>query len=472
MAAVGRAMALGIRHSGQVLAAATLAAGGLMVGVAITALGVKTSPGFVLMALAGLAFMTISLRHPTALLLGLVLVIPFGQRPVPFGMDAIQAVAMVVVGLLVVRQVWLGRAPLLWAAPMSWALWLVLLALLSLPEAPDHLRAVRQIVSVLLACAVPLAVVTICRSLRQLRLLVMAMVVVGGAVCAMSLAGASSLRAEAGARRVDNRLHGIFTEPNQFGIFSAFILLLSVGMLLGARDLRERVVSGLSAAASGLGLLLALSRGAWIGTALAMLLLVALLPQARRWLVIGIGGALILTGIAGTVGMNEAELSVVTQRIGTVTSPLDNPYDNRPAIWREARREIRESPWLGQGAGQFPVTSRRVTSNSTSVSAEHAHNTLLTAAVELGIPSVFFVIALTLSLLQRLRRTVALLRAEGNADASLVAGVGAAASAVVGQGLVDFTLRNAVLLLVLSFLVGLMLAADRTVWSSRSLGAL
>jgi O-antigen ligase len=150
---------------------------------------------------------------------------------------------------------------------------------------------------------------------------------------------------------------------------------------------------------------------------------------------------------------------VVRERVATLHLPTRTPYDSRPDIWREAVREILAAPVLGQGPGQFPVVSRQATSEASTVYAYHAHNVLLTVAAEAGIPAALMLIGFTLTLLVMLVRTVARLR--GGPDAALVAGLGSALAVVVGQGLVDFTLRNADIFLLLSVIVGLLLGAAR-----------
>jgi hypothetical protein len=83
-------------------------------------------------------------------------------------------------------------------------------------------------------------------------------------------------------------------------------------------------------------------------------------------------------------------------------------------------------------------------------------------AAEAGIPAVVLLVGFTLSVGVVALRTVRRLRLRGSArDAALVACLAAALMMVVGQGMVDFTLRNPIIVVLVWSVVGLLLAADR-----------
>jgi hypothetical protein len=87
---------------------------------------------------------------------------------------------------------------------------------------------------------------------------------------------------------------------------------------------------------------------------------------------------------------------------------------------------------------------------------------LLTVAAEAGTPAVLLLVGFTLSVGVVALRAIRRLRAwERPRDAALVAGLAAALMMVVGQGLVDFTLRNPIIIVVVWSVLGLLLAADR-----------
>ena len=81
---------------------------------------------------------------------------------------------------------------------------------------------------------------------------------------------------------------------------------------------------------------------------------------------------------------------------------------------------------------------------------------------ETGTPVVLLLVGFTLSVGVVALRAIRRLRdGERPRDAALVASLAAALMVVVGQGLVDFTLRNPIIIVVVWSLLGLLLAADR-----------
>jgi len=182
-------------------------------------------------------------------------------------------------------------------------------------------------------------------------------------------------------------------------------------------------------------------------------------PRARRALALTFVAVAALVPLFGLLTPDLLQVTVIRQRVSTLHLPASTPYDSRPAIWREAVREIGVSPLLGEGPGQFPIVSRQAASSAATVYADHAHDVLLTTAAEVGIPAALALVGFTLTMLVVVVRAVR--RLAGTPEAAVVAGIGSSLAVVVGQGIVDFTLRNADIFLLLSVLVGLTLAAAR-----------
>ncbi len=89
----------------------------------------------------------------------------------------------------------------------------------------------------------------------------------------------------------------------------------------------------------------------------------------------------------------------------------------------------------------------------------HAHDVVLTVAVEAGLPAAFFLIGMTVCVgLAALR---ALRRLRGSPYAAVVGGVAAALFGEAGHGIIDNTTLNPVILGLLWLFVGIILAADR-----------
>jgi putative inorganic carbon (HCO3(-)) transporter len=440
-------------------AAAAVAVVGVAVGIVVGAIGarfgISVMIGLPLVALLVLA----TLSRPATGVALVLLAIPIGLKTLPVGFVVVQGVAMLAIGAMVLVRLARGQSPLPWSPPLIWGVAVFALCLAATPRAVDTTLATKQDIDLALGLLLVLTAYAAAPSLDAVRRLAHVLLGVGLVVALMSLGHASALHAVAGAQRVDNRLRGTFTEPNQFGGFSAIVLVVAVGIALGARSRRERWWAAGVASLDGLAMLLALSRGAWIGVMLAGVLLLVLVPRARRALALTVVALAAAVPLFGLFTPDLPQVTVVRQRVSTLHLPASTPYDSRPAIWREAAREIGTSPLLGEGPGQFPIVSRQAASSAATVYADHAHDVLLTTAAEAGIPAALAVIGFTVTMLIVLVRAVR--RLEGTPDGPLVAGLGASLAVVVGQGAVDFTLRNADIFLLLSVLVGLTIAAAR-----------
>jgi O-antigen ligase len=432
---------------------------GLGVGALLGAIGQSLGPAGVIGIPLSLLAIAVAFHYPTVGT-GLVLAsIPFGLKVLPVGFVVIQGVAMLAVLATVLRRLTAGRAPLAWSPVLWWGLGVLLIAFIATPRAPSATLAVKQDVDLTLGLLLVLSILAAGLSFDQIRRLVHVLLVVGAGICLYSLRHIGQLRSIAHAQHVDNRLHGAFTEPNQFGGFCAIVFVVALGATFGARTRRSRYLCATAALIALIPLVLTLSRGAWLGTSLALLVLATLLPHARRRLLAVSLPVLVALPLLGVLLPESPEVHIVADRFATLTHPKADPYDARPAIWAEAIREIEASPWLGHGPGQFPVVSEQATSVSSTVFALHAHDVLLTVSAEIGVPAALLVIGFTISMFVVLRRL--LRRLPRGPDQALLAGLAAALAILVGQGSVDFELRNADIFLLFSVLVGLALAAVR-----------
>lgn len=382
---------------------------------------------------------------------------PFGTAEVP-GVP-LQLVQMAVLGvavLVMLRRLSAGQT-LLPLSPLSalaaaFCVWLVV----ALPSALDRQRALRDVVLFAIGLAAASLVMAACRRVRDVAWVAGVLLTVVAVGTAPTPLRAGSLRAAYGGAVVEGRAEGIFTQPNQLGTFAATGALIGVGLFFHASTRRGRWAAALATATSVVALLLSLSRGAWIGFTLGLLVLVFKLPQARRALVL-VGVPVVALAFAlGSFAPTSPQVEIVGQRLQSIAGER-SPYDDRPAIWAEAWREIQLDPVTGQGPGSFPVASTRATSESRTTFADHAHNLVLTWGAEDGLPAVALAVVLGAVLHVRLRRVARVVPRA----AALAAGVAAALVAVAGQGLVDYTLRNAVILTTLFVVLGLAFALDR-----------
>ena len=416
-------------------------------------------------AVPGLLLLGVLTRRPSMLAVCLVpLSFPIGQRPVPgLPLQVVQLVTAAAVAYVALRWLRRGR-PVAPASPVLLGAGLAVLpALLATVTAADPATALRIDLGYLLGLALAVAVAVACRELRSVRLVALVTCAAGAVVCATGLGSASDLRAEYGGALVENRAEGVFSQPNELGGFAAAVLVLSLALLLAGRDRHpvSRLVALSVSLTSAAALALSLSRGAWIGAALGIGVLLVLLPApGRRRLLVTLAALALLTAASPVLVPGQPVVSVVAERLGTLATGERNPYDERPEIWREAVRQLDGSPALGVGPGGYPARAAE-TPTLREAAPLHAHSLVLTVGAEqglIGVAGLLGVIAAGVGAVLRARRSGGR-RNGGGAGEEILAGAAAALTALLGQGLVDYPLRNPVLGTLLWLLVGVLASA-------------
>jgi putative inorganic carbon (hco3(-)) transporter len=431
-------------------------------GIVLAAIGARAGPGVMFALPVGAVLLVVAVLHPRVAIALFVLALPVGGIAIPGAPGDVKIVHMaaaVAVAATVVNRVGIGERPSVWVRPMAWVLGIAALALASTPQALDVPTAVKQDVTLAIGVALALAIPLACRSLRELRPLVLLVLAVGAVMCVTSFGSASQLQATYNGSLVNNRAVGVFHQPNELGSFSGMLLMLAVGTWFGARSLAERLLSLASAACAITALALTLSRGAWIGVMLAALLVLWLLPAARRAVVVIGVPLVILAAVLGSFRSPPPQLQILTERVQSISTPAANPYDDRPAIYREAIHVIVTHPLLGVGPENFIVAATKSASDTQTVAPLHAHNFLMTVAAEIGLPAAALLIGLTLSIGWRVRQAARLDPSSG----AMTVGLGAALVVLLGQGIVDFTMRNPVIFTFVWSVLGMTLVAVRAV---------
>ena len=147
------------------------------------------------------------------------------------------------------------------------------------------------------------------------------------------------------------RSTGSFGIPNSLGVFMA-LLIPPAGWLTFARgrSANVRILGGFALAALLLGFVLAISRGAWLALAAALVLRPLFAPghTLGRRLAAAVG-ALALAAAAATVLYFSFPLMAV--RVHQLVSDLGER--TRPILWRGAWQLFRAHPVVGAGAGGF-----------------------------------------------------------------------------------------------------------------------
>jgi putative inorganic carbon (hco3(-)) transporter len=452
-----------LRGASTAAGAALIAAAAAVLGVALVAVSVRFDDQAPLVLLALMvvplwAFATVV--DPRWGVIAVFATFPIGSVTTPLGgLALVELTLMGVTTVVALSRLGSGRAPLPWPSQMWWVLALVAWTLIALPSALDQSLALKQIAALIGASLFALVVVAACRDMRDVRIILIAFVVVAALIAAGALLQGGDFRSTFGGSRVQGRAVSSFDHSNQLGSLSAMSVLITVGLLAGARSARGRIFGTFALIILVAGQALTLSRGAWIGTVVGLTFLAIILPHARRALIALAVPFAAVALIIGLVAPGSTQIQVIGQRFESLT--VRSPYDDRSAIWEEAFREIVEDPVTGQGPGNFPVASLTAGSGANTVFAYHAHNILLTWAAESGIPAALLIIGFALSL------TVAMIgttKRRGTSPSEIseratMAGMGAALVALIAQGTVDFTLRNAVILYAVWGVIGCLLAA-------------
>jgi putative inorganic carbon (hco3(-)) transporter len=369
--------------------------------------------------------------------------------------------------LVVLSRVAVGRTPLSWSPALWWAAAFCSWSLISLGSAVDTGLATKEVglvfTGVLFACVV----LSACRTMTDVRWVGSVIVLTAVIMVVQALANFNQLQPTLHRTEVVGRLTGAFGSPNQLGSFCAMTSFVAIGLALGGRTRLGRWSATIGLAVLLTGLTFSLSRGAWIGTILGLLFLLVAVREARRVAVVLGLPLVVIAWAVGSFAPGNTQIRVITQRVGALT--FSSPYDERPAIWAEAFREIREQPWTGEGPGDFPVSSLRAGSETSSVYALHAHNIWLNVGAETGLPAVLMVFGLMAALALAGHRAAAGASARGDPrDRALVGGLCASLVSVVGQGFVDYTLRNVVCFITLWGIIGLLLVCRRELITPRS----
>lgn len=418
---------------------------------------------FIALPLIPLAAMAIIVAPTLGVVLAFV-TFPIGKVVVPTGILSLQsteASVLAIVSVVAVRRLARGLLPLAWSPPLYWGVALLVWTLVGLQSAIDETLALKQIASLFGGIIFACAVLAACRHMNDLRFVLGSMVAVCAGIAIASFSGGFQLQVSAGGQTVGGRLHGAFDHPNQLGALCALSTPVALGLAFGCQTLRARVAAALAASVIFVSLLFTLSRGAWVGTALALLFLLVTLREARRALILlALPAAIVAAIVTSFAPVGRTEIQVVGERARALTSL--SPYDNRQSIYREAIREIKADPITGVGPGGFPVASARAGSESSTVSAAHAHNLWLNWGAEAGTPAILLLAGFVIALGLAARRARIGFRGAGRArDRAITAGIAAGLLAMLGQGLFDYVFRNAVVNIAVWALIGGLLVCLR-----------
>jgi O-antigen ligase len=226
------------------------------------------------------------------------------------------------------------------------------------------------------------------------------------------------------------RAFGTFGQPNPFGGFMGLTLPLALaGLLTTLVTIYQRWRATRSAsttltpetvircifyvvatASIAIALYMSYSRGAWLGIAVAVGVMVFALPRRFTHSLLLAGAALLLVGaviISGRLPAGiAARLSTVTEDIfnvrdvrGVDINPENYAVIERLAHWQAAINMATQHPWMGVGLGNYEVAYPYFRLINWKFPLGHAHNYYLNVLAETGIIGLVFYSTFIVSIL-------------------------------------------------------------------------
>ncbi len=201
------------------------------------------------------------------------------------------------------------------------------------------------------------------------------------------------------------RAHGTLEQPNPYAGYLGYLLPVAasltfawLGKARGARDGALSNAAGIGAlvatAALGSGILMSWSRGAWLGAAAAVA--VVIIAHGRRTMLVAGAAAVLLVGATVLAGPEQITGSLAG-RLGNLGQYFDAPDPARTEItdenfsvlerlahWRAGLAMFDDAPWLGVGIGNYGVAYAAYHQPYWYDPLGHAHNVFINFMAETG----------------------------------------------------------------------------------------
>ena len=335
----------------------------------------------------------------------------------------------------------------------------LLCGVMSLYWASDTVIAVKILFIFAMGAAVYLVVSHTVRSTEEVRAILWAIAITTGLIGAYAVAaeigiigGVSEIQIYDSGESY-SRVEGLFTHPNQLGGFLALTIPLVTALTISERSFWKRVPGYLLIAVAAAGLALTYSRGAWVGTGMGLLILLVVLRRGA-WLIPGIG-------LVGAVTSSGA----ILERLQSIASfNSDGAVTGRFEFWAVALRLVAENPLSGIGLGNWStVYGTLMIQNLPFLPYDQevpasAHNLFLNLAVEIGLVGAGAFFLVLVCAFYKASKTI---HASTGRTKIWATGIAAGLTAMVAHNLVDVTIYQGFMALVLFACLGLLEAIER-----------
>jgi putative inorganic carbon (HCO3(-)) transporter len=288
------------------------------------------------------------------------------------------------------------------------------MATISLLITPDMTLTLPKAAGLFLGVAALYAIVDVSRLPGGSALIVGGLIVLGLGVSMLGLVGMQWLEKVGPLAAITASLPRFITglpgaaegfHPNE--VAGALLWIIPLALALSIMLLRKpstRRWLGIITGLAGLWmlgvLLLSQSRSGWFGLTAAILIVLALVSRRLRWLMAGL--VVIVSLVVIVVGPNRIGSSL----FGSVPNniALDSTqkglsslnWNFRAEVWQTAVEGVSDFPFTGMGIGTFRKIGRLFYPLSISPDYDfaHAHNELLQAALDLGVPGLVALLAM------------------------------------------------------------------------------
>jgi len=376
-------------------------------------------PLWLLAGTAALVTVGAVLVHPL-IGVGLLLVtVPYGSvraLTLPEGVDlTVSELLIAVVSVSWVAGLLTGRWPVRRVPELVVPLCVLLVPMsLSLLVAESLILSLKELVKWAELLVVYLVTATTVRSLRQVKPLLVVLVL---AALGEVLIGLYQVAFRVGPPHflvagVFMRAYGTFEQPNPYGGYLGLILPLAVAIALYAPHRQARLLAGVASGTLAFGLLVSLSRGAWLGAFVAVS--VVLLAESQRNRVraaaLAYGGmaagltALVFGWIPQAI-LDRVETVVtygprVLQALRDGPNPANWAILERVSQWYAGWQMFTHHPLLGVGIGNYPKAYEEFALPGWPTGIGHAHNYYLNLAAEGGLLTFLAFLLLVIALLR------------------------------------------------------------------------
>jgi putative inorganic carbon (HCO3(-)) transporter len=192
------------------------------------------------------------------------------------------------------------------------------------------------------------------------------------------------------------RAYGMFGQPNPYAGYLGTILPIAIAMTLIPQPGRFRVIAAVCSGLIAMGIILSLSRGAWVGVAISLgVMAMAWSPRARKLVIpmAGLSTLLVALAVFGLLPTSLAtRITSVTDNFGVFdvrSVPLTSEnfaVVERMAHWQAGWYMFEDYPFLGVGPGNYPAVYEEYYIPPWREPLGHAHNYYLNMAAEVGVP--------------------------------------------------------------------------------------